>query len=155
MARQSYEAPPSYDPAPKRRVSRRGADNCEIQNAIFAAPRFKEAATLGSVKRSLPPGQHRAKIQLKHMSQLIHLGITSNDPKVTQAAALALIQFKALLRISEAQNLRSSHVKHIGNGLWQVKINKSKKDQFSKGAVIPFRFSAEEAQLWSKYINSV
>ncbi|KAK5975150.1 Site-specific recombinase phage integrase family [Trichostrongylus colubriformis] len=116
----------------------------DIQNSLLQA-----------IKRAASPCKHRAKIQPHHMRTIINLGNADTDPKVIQAAALALIQFKALLRISEAQNLRLADIKHAGSGQWQVNIKKSKTDQGSKGALVAFRFSEAEAALWSKYIGSV
>ncbi|KAK5969030.1 hypothetical protein GCK32_011036 [Trichostrongylus colubriformis] len=86
------------------------------------------------------------------MRTIINLGNADTDPKVIQAAALTLIQFKDLLRISEAQNLRLADIKYAGSGQWQVNIKKSKTDQGSRGALVAFRFSEAEAALWSKYI---
>ncbi|KAK6042084.1 reverse transcriptase [Cooperia oncophora] len=114
-----------------------------------------QGSLLEAVKRTQPPPQHRTKIQPIHMAKIINVGLLDSDPKVIQAAALALIQFKGLLRISEAQNLRRSEVKHVGKGEWQVRINRSKTDQCSKGAVVAFRFSAREQALWSKYTASL
>ncbi|KAK6036611.1 site-specific recombinase, phage integrase family [Cooperia oncophora] len=102
---------------------------------------------LQAVKAPVHP---RVSIVLRFSPVTWH-GISTKDPKVTQAAALALIQFKGLLRISEAQNLRRSQVKPNGNGEWVVHISRSKTDQCSKGAVVAFRFNAMEEALWNKY----
>ncbi|KAK5969410.1 hypothetical protein GCK32_001812 [Trichostrongylus colubriformis] len=113
----------------------------DIQNSLLQA-----------IKRGASPCKHRAKIQPHHMRAIINLGNADTDPKVIQAAALALIQFKALLRIREAQNLRLADIKQAGSGQWQVNIKKPKTDQGSKGALVAFRFSEAKAALWSKYI---
>ncbi|EYC09964.1 hypothetical protein Y032_0058g2914 [Ancylostoma ceylanicum] len=65
-----------------------------------------QASILQAEKRTTPPTQHRSKIDTPSMRKLILQGSSATDPKVTQAATLALLQFKAFLRISEARNLR-------------------------------------------------
>ncbi|KIH48569.1 hypothetical protein ANCDUO_21360, partial [Ancylostoma duodenale] len=101
-----------------------GVDS-EIQHSILEAE-----------KRNTPRVTHRTKIDQQSMRRLVLEGNNSPDPKVTQAATLALLQFKGLLRISEAQALRVADLRHKGDGLYNIFINQSKTDQYKKGVEV-------------------
>ncbi|CAJ0608350.1 unnamed protein product [Cylicocyclus nassatus] len=88
-----------------------------------------QQSILEAERRSSPETTHRTKIDQQSMRRLVLEGLDSADYKVTQAAALALLQFKAFLRISEAQALRSVDLTFVGGGYYSLKIRKSKTDQ--------------------------
>ncbi|KHJ76514.1 site-specific recombinase, phage integrase family [Oesophagostomum dentatum] len=112
-----------------------GVDS-DIQHSILEAE-----------KRSAPSVTHRAKIDQGSMRQLVLKGLDAPNPKLEQAATLALLQFKALLRISEAQALRGEDLEHKGGEVYSVFIRKSKTDQHRSGTVSSFRLDSTEAQL--------
>ncbi|KIH54012.1 hypothetical protein ANCDUO_15843 [Ancylostoma duodenale] len=114
-----------------------------------------QASILQAEKRTTPPIQHRSKIDTATMRKLILQGSSSTDPKVTQAATLALLQFKAFLRISEARNLQLQDLKCIGDKVWNVHIARSKTDQYNAGACASFQLDKVEQALLNKYLGSI
>ncbi|KAK6039443.1 hypothetical protein COOONC_23052 [Cooperia oncophora] len=72
-----------------------------------------QASLLEAEKRSAPPVTHRAKIDPQSLRKIINQGIGSQDPNITQAASLALLQFKAFLRIGEARCLKVQDLKRV------------------------------------------
>ncbi|VDO74676.1 unnamed protein product [Haemonchus placei] len=139
-----YKSMPTVIAAPSCFCGPLQGVNREIQDSLLKA-----------VKRSPPPPQHRTKIRPEQLGMIIKVGSTDSDPEVIQAAALALIQFKALLRISEAQALRVPDVKSTHNDVWHVSIPKSKTDQHAKGTVVAIRFNAQERALLNKYLSTL
>ncbi|KIH58911.1 hypothetical protein ANCDUO_10874 [Ancylostoma duodenale] len=76
-----------------------------------------QMSLLEAERRTCPHTQHRSKILPSDFHKLIRTGLQSNDHKITQAAALALIQYKGLLRLSEARNLFISDLMHVRDNL--------------------------------------
>lgn len=105
---------------------------------LQGAPRELQSSLLETGRRVRLPTVTRAKIKPCEMNKLVILGIGNCDFKVLQAAALALIQFKALLRISEAANLLKTDVIQIDSNTWHLTVRRSKTDQHAKGAIVAF-----------------
>lgn len=114
-----------------------------------------QASILEAKKRITPPTQHRTKIDSEAMRKLILQGTSSADPKVIQAAALALIQFKAFLRISEARSLRLQDLERVGDRVWRVDILRFKTNQYNAGASACFELDNVEQGLLDKYLNTI
>ncbi|EPB79089.1 hypothetical protein ANCCEY_01842 [Ancylostoma ceylanicum] len=112
-----------------------------------------QTSILEAEKRITPPVRHRTKIDRDSMRKLILLGTSSSDPKITQAAALALLQFKGLLRISEARTLRCSDVSSSGDGLWTILVVKSKTDQYGSGTRVSIQLDEAEHGLLNQYAS--
>ncbi|CAJ0588673.1 unnamed protein product [Cylicocyclus nassatus] len=112
-----------------------------------------QQSILEAERRSSPETTHRTKIDQQSMRRLVLEGLDSADYKVTQAAALAFLQSKVFLIISEAQALRSVDLTFVGGGYYRLKIRKSKTDQHGKGAVIKFHLDKVEMALLRKYLG--
>lgn len=117
------------------------------------APRELQSSLLGTGRRVRLRTVTRAKIKPCEMNKFVLLG--NCDIKVLQAAALALVQFKALLRISEAGNLLKADVIQIDSNTWHLTVRRSKTDQDAKGAIVAFCFDPLEHQLWTKYLDAI
>lgn len=110
-----------------------------------------EAAILESERRICSPPKEKHKVDLESMHTIVKTGIASSDPKITQAATLALLQFKAFLRISEAKDLLTRDIYQGVDNTFFIFIKRSKTDQTSRGFKVPFKLSQTERQLWEKY----
>ncbi|KAK5978517.1 Site-specific recombinase phage integrase family, partial [Trichostrongylus colubriformis] len=114
-----------------------------------------QESLLEAEKRSAPPVTHRAKVDPQLLRKMVHQGIVSQDSNITQAATLALLQFKALLRISEVRGLKTQGLKRLNSVDWQVTVRKSKTDQYGAGSLCTIRLDKLEQELLTKYLNSL
>ncbi|EPB69962.1 hypothetical protein ANCCEY_10956 [Ancylostoma ceylanicum] len=103
-----------------------------------------QASILAAEKRVTATVQHRSKIDQSSMRKLILQGTSSADPKMTQAATLAMLQFKAFLKISEARNLHRNDLTiwQDGKGSW----NFGKEDEHLRNGQMKLDRKREEPE---------
>lgn len=118
------------------------------------AERSIEGSIVEAEKRASPPVKHHAKVDPAAMRKIVLEGTRSSDPKTTQAAVVALLQFKALLRISEAMSILVKDLTCKQHGLWTLLIRRSKTDQFGEGTCIPIKLDKLEHNLLRTYVDS-
>ena len=115
-----------------------------------------ESSILDSASRSAAPTQHRSKITPEHYSHIMEKAFLEESSSSLRAAALAIVLYRGMLRIGEAQNLMCSDVSSNGD-TWSLHIRRSKTDQTAKGAKVVFKIPANssESKIWVRFTESM
>ena len=112
-----------------------------------------EKAILESAARNTPSTRHRAKISLAHYVILIQTAVSQGSGQFLRSAALAIVLFRGLLRIGEAQALTRRDVTVV-DGIWGLFIRKSKTDQLARGVSLKFKIpsGSQEEAVWRAFL---
>ncbi|CAI5456569.1 unnamed protein product [Caenorhabditis angaria] len=98
-----------------------------------------------AAKRSKSPTKHREKVEPEDYSSFTN--IQEFDRDSLRVAALGIVLFRGLLRISEALNLRKEDAEWE-RGELKISIRTSKTDKYHEGAKRLLVLSSEEQAIW-------
>ncbi|KHJ96805.1 site-specific recombinase, phage integrase family [Oesophagostomum dentatum] len=99
------------------------------------------------------PVTHRKKATQEDVDAVVQWALKEDTATAITESSIILLLFLAFLRISEAANIRKSHLEDNGGGTSGVKIPKTKTDQRGKGSIVAFNVKGVESILWNKFID--
>lgn len=106
-----------------------------------------------SAKRGTSPVVHRKKATQDDIDAVVRWALRDNTNKAITDACIILLSFSAFLRISEVASVQKAHLENKGQGIWWLKIPKSKSDQMKIGTTVAFKIRQEDSILWQKFMD--